>query len=173
MLHLTSTFPIQLVVSLNTQNHVCFFRSLRLFQVFFSCNVLDQWCLYPTSCFPRVGNDLTASKKLIDHNRFLLESRPYKEGFDWGGGGGGTIFFLFHNPLLRPRLIRLAWQSSSQNKRWPSPCFPKRGPCALHHWINTSLEAILACHPAVSTEWLAGWHFPRTLWLCARPPSSL
>ena len=25
------------------------------------------------------------------------------------------------------------------------------------------MEAILACHPAVSTEWLAGWQFPYTM----------
>ena len=36
----------------------------------------------------------------------------------------------------------------------------KLGPCTLHHWIQTvqwkafSMEGILACQPAVSTEWL-------------------
>ena len=44
------------------------------------------------------------------------------------------------------------------------------GPCALHHWIQSSMEAILACHPAVSTEWLAGWQFPVYYDVCARPP---
>ena len=28
------------------------------------------------------------------------------------------------------------------------------GPCALHHWIQSSMEAILACHPA---EYPTGW----------------
>ena len=31
------------------------------------------------------------------------------------------------------------------------------GPCALRHGIEVLMEAILACHPALSTEWLAGW----------------
>ena len=45
------------------------------------------------------------------------------------------------------------------------------GPCPLHHWIQSSMEAILACHPAVSTEWLAGWqfYFPHTM-TCAHGP---
>ena len=33
-------------------------------------------------------------------------------------------------------------------------CWIGWGPCALHHWIQSSMESILACHPAVSTEWL-------------------
>ena len=32
--------------------------------------------------------------------------------------------------------------------------------CALQHWIQILIDAILACHPAVSTEWLAGWQYP-------------
>ena len=31
---------------------------------------------------------------------------------------------------------------------------------ALHHWIESSIEASFACHTAVSREWLAGWQFP-------------
>ena len=31
------------------------------------------------------------------------------------------------------------------------------GLCALRHGIKNSMEAMLACHPALSTEWLAGW----------------
>ena len=55
---------------------------------------------------------------------------------------------------------------------WEYMYFPARewGPCALHHWIQSSMEAILACHPAVSTEWLAGWQFPVYYDVCARPP---
>ena len=46
------------------------------------------------------------------------------------------------------------------------------GPCALHHWIQSSMEAILACHPAVSTEWLAGWQFRIPVYydVWAQPP---
>ena len=44
------------------------------------------------------------------------------------------------------------------------------GPCALRHWIQSSMEAILAFHPAVSTEWLAGWQFTAYYDVCARPP---
>ena len=44
------------------------------------------------------------------------------------------------------------------------------GPCALRHWIQSSMEATLACHPAVSTEWLAGWQFTVYYDVCARPP---
>ena len=32
--------------------------------------------------------------------------------------------------------------------------WPKWGSCALRHGIQNSMEAILACHPAQSTEWL-------------------
>ena len=41
-----------------------------------------------------------------------------------------------------------------------------------YHWIQSSMEAILAFHPAVSTAWLAGWEFPvhRGYDVCARPP---
>ena len=35
----------------------------------------------------------------------------------------------------------------------------KRGLCGLRHGTQSSIEAILACHPALSTEWLAGWQF--------------
>ena len=38
------------------------------------------------------------------------------------------------------------------------------GSCALHHWIQSSMEAILACHPAVSTEWLDWVAISRILW---------
>ena len=44
------------------------------------------------------------------------------------------------------------------------------GPYALRHWIQSSMQAILACHPAVSIEWLAGWHFTVYYDVCARPP---
>ena len=47
------------------------------------------------------------------------------------------------------------------------------GPCALHHLIQSSMEAILACHPAVSTEWLAGWQIPVYYDVCAPPPPPL
>ena len=50
---------------------------------------------------------------------------------------------------------------------------PKWGTCVFHHWIQSSMEAILACHPAVSTEWLndwTGWQFPVYYDVCARPP---
>ena len=30
----------------------------------------------------------------------------------------------------------------------------KQGPCTLRHRIQNSMEAILACHPALSTKWL-------------------
>ena len=45
------------------------------------------------------------------------------------------------------------------------------GPCALHHWIQSLMEAILGGHPAVSTgtEWMAGWHLPRILWRTVQP----
>ena len=33
-------------------------------------------------------------------------------------------------------------------------CFVQWDLCALHHGIHISMEAILACHPARSTEWL-------------------
>ena len=49
----------------------------------------------------------------------------------------------------------------------------KWGLCALHHWIKSSMEAILAWNPAVSTEWLAGWHFPVYYDVCARPPFAM
>ena len=45
-----------------------------------------------------------------------------------------------------------------------------RGPCALHHWIQSSMEAILACHPAVSTKSLAGWQFPIYYDVCHTAP---
>ena len=32
------------------------------------------------------------------------------------------------------------------------------------------MEAILSCHPAVSTEWLAGWQIAIYYDVCARPP---
>ena len=43
--------------------------------------------------------------------------------------------------------------------KWGSctPWYPQWGLCALRHGIQISMEAILACHPARSTEWLAGW----------------
>ena len=43
------------------------------------------------------------------------------------------------------------------------------GPCALHHWIQSSMQAILACRPALSTKWLAGWQFPVCHDVCAQP----
>ena len=31
------------------------------------------------------------------------------------------------------------------------------GPCSFRHGIQNSMETILACHPALSTEWLPFW----------------
>ena len=45
------------------------------------------------------------------------------------------------------------------------------GLCALRHCIQSSMEAILACHPALSIEWLAGWQIPVYYDVCAQPPS--
>ena len=47
----------------------------------------------------------------------------------------------------------------------------ERGPCILRHAIQISTEAIKACHPALSTEWLAGWTaISRILWcMCTGP----
>ena len=42
-----------------------------------------------------------------------------------------------------------------------------------HYIIESKVQwkqAILACHPAVSTEWLAWWQFPIYYDVCARPP---
>ena len=63
------------------------------------------------------------------------------------------IFILFTNSPNQWKLLANQW-----------------GPCALHHWIQNSMEAILTCHPAVSTEWLAGWQFRVYYDVCARSP---
>ena len=43
---------------------------------------------------------------------------------------------------------------------------------SIYHWIQSSMEAILLCHQAVSTEWLDGWQIPVYYDVCARPPFS-
>ena len=42
-----------------------------------------------------------------------------------------------------------SWQLLSRKTNWQ-----QWGLCALRHGIQISMEAILACHPARSTEWL-------------------
>ena len=48
-------------------------------------------------------------------------------------------------------------------KNWV-PEITKWGPCALHHWIQTTMEAILACLPSSiqKNDWLGG-NFPYTM----------
>ena len=55
-----------------------------------------------------------------------------------------------------------AWNSRGDVCHW--------GPCALHHTIQNSMAAILACHPDRSTEWL-GWvaNFVWTMTYAHRP----
>ena len=45
---------------------------------------------------------------------------------------------------------------------------------AVAHYIivsKSSIEVILAYHPALSTEWLPGWKFPLYYDLCTQPHS--
>ena len=44
------------------------------------------------------------------------------------------------------------------------------GLCALHHGIQISMEAILACHPARSTEWLDWYPKSYELWRTHKEP---
>ena len=46
------------------------------------------------------------------------------------------------------------------------------GALPLHHWMQSLMEAILACQPAVSEEWLAGWQFPVYYDVCDGPHSN-
>ena len=46
-------------------------------------------------------------------------------------------------------------------------CGEEWWPCALRHGIQSSTEAILACHPARSTEWL-DWVAKSCEWWCMR-----
>ena len=47
------------------------------------------------------------------------------------------------------------------------------GLCALRHGIQISMEAIFACHPARSTEWLGCHPKPCELWRIRTGPISL
>ena len=69
--------------------------------------------------------------------------------------------------------LMLPWPKKKNRDNWESwhrKDAVRWGPCALRHWIQSSMEAILACHPAVSTEWLAGWQFTVYYDVCVRPP---
>ena len=50
--------------------------------------------------------------------------------------------------------IPLILQLASAHHLWYSSISRERGLCAFRHGIQVSMEAILACHPARSTEWL-------------------
>ena len=60
-------------------------------------------------------------------------------------------------------VIQVAWAEGKPSK-WST-----MGPCALHHCIQNSMEAILACHPALSTKWLDWVAISRILWRAHRP----
>ena len=51
-------------------------------------------------------------------------------------------------------------------------CMAWRGLCALRHGIQNLMEAILACHPALSTEWLDWAASSCELWRNLREPIS-
>ena len=67
-----------------------------------------------------------------------------------GGGGRGLGRQRRKGVLLAWSIL---WSVTVSNKK-------RMGPCTLHHWVQSSMEAILACHPAVFRQWLAGWQFP-------------
>ena len=73
----------------------------------------------------------------------------------------------FSQRLFLMLLVKCVWVSSSRLKSKESDIGTKWAGqdrliwcclCALHHGIQNSLDAILACHPALCTEWLAEWH---------------
>ena len=80
---------------------------------------------------------------------------------------------------MRPVRIKSSYPQLNEShchpalsKEWlgwaATPC--EWGLCALHHWIQSSMEAILTCHPAVSTEWLAWVANSHILWRTRTAP---
>ena len=74
-------------------------------------------------------------------------------------------FYTSHTtPGLQPRVVVCSFEKPDSSSGsvcstyyyfLPFSHFPQQwGLCALHHGIQISMEAILACHPARSTEWL-------------------
>ena len=67
---------------------------------------------------------------------------PYK--------GVWSTFKVFDRRFAQTAMLSSGWQ-------W--------GPCALRHGIQTAMDGILACHPALSTKWL---DWVATWWWCER-----